>query len=152
MDDRRVVLVVWGTSTRGDGGRFELGPGHHPAEAPQGAQLGRRAWTVADDEVPRRAVLRRADVELDPLRHTAHRAGRPLALSAREFAVLEALMATRAVLSAEDLLAQAWDEHADPFTHTVKVTISRLRKKLGGPPLIENIVRVGYRLADGPAP
>jgi DNA-binding response OmpR family regulator len=91
-------------------------------------------------------VLRRADIELDPLRHTARRAGRPLQLSAKEFAVLEALMGTEAVLSAEDLLVQAWDEHANPFTNTVKVTISRLRKKLGGPPVIENVVRVGYRL------
>ena len=86
-------------------------------------------------------------IELDPLRHTAHRDGRQLDLSGKEFAVLEALMrADHAVLSAEDLLEQAWDEHADPFTATVSVTISRLRRKLGNPPVIETIPSVGYRI------
>jgi DNA-binding response OmpR family regulator len=98
----------------------------------------------------RTRVLRRADIELDPLRHTARRAGRSLELSAKEFTLLEALMGTRAILSAGDLLEQVWDEHTDPFTNAVKVTISRLRKKLGGPPVIENIARVGYRLTDAP--
>ena len=61
--------------------------------------------------------------------------------------MLEALMrADHAVLSAEDLLEQAWDEHADPFTTTVSVTISRLRRKLGEPPIIETIPSVGYRI------
>jgi DNA-binding response OmpR family regulator len=96
-------------------------------------------------------VLRRADIELDPVRHIAARAGRPLDLSAKEFAVLEALMGTRAVLSAEDLLERVWDQYADPFTNTVKVTISRLRKKLGVPPVVETVPRVGYRISDGPA-
>jgi DNA-binding response OmpR family regulator len=104
-----------------------------------------------EDLDTRSRVLRRADIELDPFRHTACRAGHCLDLSAKEFAVLEALMVTRAVLSAEDLLVQAWDEHADPFTNTVKVTISRLRKKLGGPPVIETVPRVGYRISDHPA-
>ena len=94
-------------------------------------------------------------IELDPLRHSASRDGRPLDLSAKEFAVLEALMrAQPAVLSAEDLLEQVWDEHADPFTRTVGVTISRLRRRLGDPPVIETIPSVGYRVngdAEGPA-
>ena len=106
---------------------------------------------LADGEPALRAqVLRRADIELDPLRHTARRAGRSLELSAKEFTLLKALMGTPAVLSAEDLLEQVWDEHTDPFTNAVKVTISRLRKKLGDPPAIENIARVGYRLIDAP--
>jgi DNA-binding response OmpR family regulator len=84
-------------------------------------------------------------VELDPLRHTARRDGRRLDLSVKEFAVLEALMrADHAILSAEDLLEQAWDEHADPFTATV--SISRLRRKLGEPSVIETIPRAGYRI------
>ena len=87
-------------------------------------------------------------VELDPLRHTATRDGQPLDLSVKEFGVLEALLRAKArVLSAEDLLEQVWDEHADPFTNTVLVTISRLRRKLGEPPLIETIPSVGYRIA-----
>lgn len=100
-------------------------------------------------------VFRAAGMELDPLRHSASRDGRPLDLSAKEFAVLEALMrAHPGVLSAEDLLEQVWDEHADPFTRTVGVTISRLRRKLGEPPVIETVPSVGYRVCgspDGPA-
>jgi DNA-binding response OmpR family regulator len=93
-------------------------------------------------------VLRAAGIELDQLHHRATRHGRRLALSVNEFAVLEALMrADRAVLSAEDLLRQVWDENADPFTRTVHVTISRLRRKLGDPPAIETIPRVGYLIA-----
>jgi DNA-binding response OmpR family regulator len=73
--------------------------------------------------------------------------------AAREFAVLEALMRGRhAVLSAEDLLARVWDENIDPFTNTVHVTISRLRRKLGEPPAIETITNVGYRITEAPEP
>jgi DNA-binding response OmpR family regulator len=94
-------------------------------------------------------VFRAAGIELDPLHHTASRDGRPLDLSAKEFAVLEALMrAQQGVLSAEDLLAQVWDENADPFTNTVQVTMSRLRRKLGEPPAIETIAGVGYRVTE----
>jgi DNA-binding response OmpR family regulator len=83
------------------------------------------------------------------LHHTASRDGRRLDLSAKEFAVLEALMrAQQGVLSAEDLLAQVWDENADPFTNTVQVTMSRLRRKLGEPPAIETIAGVGYRVTE----
>lgn len=98
----------------------------------------------------RTRVFRAAGVELDPLAHTASRDGRPLDLSAKEFGVLEALLrAGNAVLSAEALLERVWDEHADPFTNTVLVTISRLRRKLGEPPVIETVPNVGYRIATG---
>jgi DNA-binding response OmpR family regulator len=86
-----------------------------------------------------------AGIELDSLRHYATRDGHPLNLSAREFAVLEALLrAHPAVLSAEDLLDQAWDERTDPFSNIVSVTVSRLRRKLGDPPVIGTIANVGY--------
>jgi DNA-binding response OmpR family regulator len=92
-------------------------------------------------------TFRAAGIELDPLRHSATRDGRRLDLSAKEFAVLEALMrAQQAVLSAEDLYAQVWDDQVDPFTNTVTVTISRLRRKLGEPQAIETIINVGYRI------
>ena len=92
-------------------------------------------------------VYRAAGIELDPLRHQASREGRPLELSPREFGVLEALMrAHPRVLSAEALLEQVWDEYADPFTKTVSVTISRLRRKLGDPPVIETVPNVGYEI------
>jgi DNA-binding response OmpR family regulator len=94
-------------------------------------------------------MFRAAGIELDPLHHTATREGRRLDLSAKEFAVLDVLMrAEHAVLSAEDLFRQAWDEHTDPFTNTVHVTISRLRRKLGEPPAIETIPGVGYRITE----
>ncbi len=93
-------------------------------------------------------ILRAAGIELDPQRRTAGRDGRQLDLSAKEFAVLEALLrAAPAFLSAEDLLEQAWDEHADPFTNAVFVTISRLRRKLGDPTVIETQPGVGYHIA-----
>ncbi|ADP83954.1 two component transcriptional regulator, winged helix family [Pseudofrankia inefficax] len=98
------------------------------------------------------ATLRALGVELDTIRRTVTRDGRPLDLSAKEFAVLEALLrASPAHLSAEDLLEQVWDEHADPFTNTVLVTIGRLRRKLGEPSVIATTPRVGYRIAGGDA-
>ena len=94
-------------------------------------------------------VLRWAGIELDPLRRVVTRDGVPRELSAKEFAVLEALMkAAPAALRAEDLLEQVWDEHTDPFTKTVQVTIGRLRRKLGEPDVIETIPGVGYRITN----
>ena len=94
-------------------------------------------------------VLTHGNLNLDPARRAVLRGGRRLELSPKEFAVLELLLAagTR-VVSAEELLERVWDEAADPFTNTVKVTISRLRRKLGDPPLIETIPQVGYRIVD----
>jgi len=104
--------------------------------------LGRRSQPA----VP--PVLVCGDLRLDPARRVAVRAGQRLVLTAKEMAVLELLMAAQgAVVSAEQLLEQAWDEHADPFTATVKVTISRLRAKLGDPPVIQTVDRCGYRIA-----
>jgi len=92
-------------------------------------------------------ILRAAGIELDPLRRTINRHGQQIEVSPKEFAVLETLMrAAPAALSAEDLLAQAWDENADPFTKTVQVTIGRLRRKLGPPDIIETIPTIGYRI------
>ena len=94
-------------------------------------------------------VFSAAGIELNPLHHTATRHGWPLGLSSKEFAVLESLLRVGdEVLSAEELFAQVRDEHADPFTNTVHVTISRLRRKLGEPPAIETITNVGYRIID----
>jgi DNA-binding response OmpR family regulator len=93
-------------------------------------------------------VLRRAGIELDLPRHQASRDGRFIALSPKEFAVLEVLMrAEGAVVSAEEILEKAWDAHIDPFTNAVRVTIMTLRKKLGPPKAIETVPGVGYRLA-----
>jgi len=92
-------------------------------------------------------VLRRGELTLDPGRRTAHRGGRRLDLSAKELAVLELLLAARgAAVSPEELLDRAWDEAADPFSNVVKVTMSRLRRKLGDPPIIETVPGAGYRI------
>jgi DNA-binding response OmpR family regulator len=105
-----------------------------------------------------RALLRRAqpavppvlvsgDLELDTARRRASRGGRQLDLGPKELAVLELLLAAGGrVVSAEELLERVWDEAADPFTTVVKVTISRLRRKLGDPPVIETVAQAGYRV------
>ncbi len=91
-------------------------------------------------------LLAHDDLELDTARRLATRAGRRLELSRNELSLLEVLLASQGrVLSAEELLRRVWDEHADPATNTVKMTISRLRAKLGDPPLIET-VHGGYRI------
>jgi DNA-binding response OmpR family regulator len=92
-------------------------------------------------------VLETGDLRLDPGKRLVTRDGRRVDLSAKEFTVLELLMsAAGAVLGAEEILARAWDETADPFSNVVKVTISRLRRKLGDPPLIETVPGGGYRI------
>jgi DNA-binding response OmpR family regulator len=92
-------------------------------------------------------VLTRGDLTVDRARRRASRGGRPLTLTRKEFGVLEAVLrADGAVVSAEELLENVWDEHADPFSNTVSVTMTRLRRKLGDPPLIETVIGSGYRL------
>jgi DNA-binding response OmpR family regulator len=104
--------------------------------------LGRRVHPVQP------TVLAVGELRLDPVSRTATRAGRRLALSPKEFAVLEVLLGSGgAVVSAEALLERAWDEATDPFTSAVKITMSRLRRKLGDPPVIETVPDAGYRLA-----
>jgi DNA-binding response OmpR family regulator len=92
-------------------------------------------------------VLESGDVVLDSAKRSVGRGGRPLALTPKEFGVLELLLAAQGrVVSAEELLARVWDENADPFTGAVKITISRLRGKLGEPPMIETVAGAGYRI------
>ena len=106
--------------------------------------LGRRA------AAPLPPVLSHGDLMLDPARRVATRAGRRLALTRKEFAVLECLLAAQgALVSAENLLERVWDENADLFTRTVKTTIGRLRAKLGDPPLIQTVRDGGYRITQG---
>ena len=92
-------------------------------------------------------VLVSGDVRLDTAERRAWRGEDPLDLGPKEFGILELLLAARGrVVSAEELLARVWDEAADPFTTTVKVTMSRLRRKLGDPPVIETVPQAGYRI------
>jgi DNA-binding response OmpR family regulator len=93
------------------------------------------------------ATVVRGDLVIDRARHRAVRGGRQLALTRKEFGVLEVLAgADGATVSAEDLLERVWDAYADPMSNTVAVTLTRLRRKLGDPPLIETVIGVGYRL------
>jgi DNA-binding response OmpR family regulator len=92
-------------------------------------------------------ALTHGDLRLDPARRVVTRADQPIALSPKEFGVLERLLAAQGrVLTVGDLLEGVWDEMADPFTKTVKITISRLRAKLGDPPLIKTVPEGGYRI------
>jgi len=103
--------------------------------------LGRRATPA----VP--PVLSAGDVVLDPSRRTVSRSGSPVDLTRKEFGVLEVLIAAGGgVVSSEELLDRVWDENADPFTTTVRVTVMTLRKKLGEPGIIETVVGSGYRV------
>ena len=97
-------------------------------------------------------VIERAGVRLDPFRREVFRDGRYVALSRKQFAVLNVLIsAGGGVVSAEELLERVWDENADPFTNAVRITISKLRKGLGEPQLIHTVHGVGYRFGAGHA-
>jgi DNA-binding response OmpR family regulator len=146
---RTRVLMLTASSTvdeRVDG--LELGaddyltkPFEYPELLARVRALGRRS-TVA---LP--PVLQAAGLVLDPANHAVTRGGRRIRLTPKEFAVLEVLMrAGGTVVSAEQLLAKAWDEHADLFTNAVRVAMSKLRAKLGDPPPIETVPGVGYRV------
>ena len=150
-DDRAMVLMLTAAGAPGDrvtglglGADDYLGkPFHFPELVLRIRALARRQPSA------RSRLLRAAGIELDPLRRTVTRDGRQLDLSVKEFGVLEALLvAAPAFLRAEDLLEQVWDEQADPFTNTVTVTIGRLRRKLGDPPVISTTPGVGYRICD----
>lgn len=107
--------------------------------------LGRRRFS----SLPTRYTA--AGVTLDPFRHEVTREGRPIRLTPKEFAVLESLMSVPGrVVSAEQLLSEAWDENANPFTQSVKVTISALRKKLGEPWVIRTVPGFGYAMDEVP--
>ncbi|MEU1284264.1 response regulator transcription factor [Kitasatospora sp. NPDC005856] len=109
--------------------------------------LGRRAQPALPP------VLHRAGLTLDTARREARRDGRHLALSPKEFAVLETLLrADGAVVSAEDLIEQVWEEHTSYRTSAVRVALSKLRAKLGEPPVVETVPGSGYRVASGHRP
>ena len=146
---RTRVLMLTASSTldeRVDG--LELGaddyltkPFEYPELLARVRALGRRTQLALPP------VLTAADLVLDPANHAVTRGGRRIRLPPKEFAVLEVLLRARGtVVSAEHLLAQAWDEFADPFTTAVRVAMSKLRGKLGEPPLIETVPGAGYRI------
>jgi len=128
---------------------LSLGADDYLAKPFRFAELVARIHALARRASPSRPpVLRHGDVELDPARREVTRAGKPIALARKEFAVLETLMAAEgATVSAEELLERVWDEHTDPFTNVVRMTIMTLRRKLGEPAIVETVIGVGYRMA-----
>ncbi|MQY03019.1 response regulator transcription factor [Actinomadura macrotermitis] len=146
-DSRILMLTAAGTLEDRVGG-LGLGADDYLAKPFEFAELVARIRALgrrARPAVP--PLLTHGDLELDPARRVALRAGRRLPLSPKELAVLEALLeAQGAVVSAEELLERVWDEMADPFTNAIKMTVSRLRAKLGDPPVIETVAQAGYRI------
>ena len=115
-------------------------PFHFPELIARVNALSRRAPSAPP-------VLRHGELALDRPRRRASRNGQLVPLTRKELGVLEVLMsADGAVVSAEELLERVWDEYADPFTNAVAVTVMRLRRKLGEPPLVETVIGGGYRL------
>lgn len=103
--------------------------------------------------ISRPPVRELAGLRVDPFRREVYRDGRYIALTRKQFAVLEVLVAAEGgTISAEELLERAWDEHADPFTNAVRITVSALRKRLGEPWVVVTVPGVGYRIADAPPP
>ncbi len=127
---------------------LSLGADDYLAKPFRFAELVARIHALARRSSPSRPpVLQHADLELDPARRTLTRAGKPIELARKEFAVLEVLMdADGATVSAEELLERVWDENTDPFTNVVRMTIMTLRRKLGDPAVIETVIGVGYRM------
>jgi DNA-binding response OmpR family regulator len=147
--DRAMVLMLTAAGSPGDRvSGLTLGADDYLAKPFHFPELVLRIQALARRRpAARPRTLRAAGIELDPVRRAATRDGRRLDLSVKEFALLEALLrASPAFLSTEDLLEQVWDEHADPFTNTVTVTIGRLRRKLGAPPVLTTSPGVGYRI------
>jgi DNA-binding response OmpR family regulator len=134
IDDRVAGLVLGADD-------YLTKPFAFPELAARVVALGRRTRPAAPP------ILARAGIRLDPHRREVYRDGRYVPLSRKEFAVLaELLRADGAAVSAEQLLEKAWDEHADPFTHAVRMTILKLRRKLGDPPVVLTDPGVGYRI------
>ncbi|MBV8931497.1 MAG: response regulator transcription factor [Kutzneria sp.] len=144
----RVLMLTAsaGVQDRVDG--LSLGADDYLAKPFAFAELVARVRALARRATPATPpVLVAADVELDPARRTVTRSGQLIDLTRKEFGVLEVLMSVGgAVVSSEELLERVWDENADPFTTTVRVTVMTLRKKLGEPGIIETVVGAGYRV------
>jgi DNA-binding response OmpR family regulator len=147
------VLMLTAAGTLGDRvGGLGIGADDYLCKPVHLAELVARVRALA--RRPRRPVppvLVHGDLELDSARRRVSRGRRPVALGSKEFAVLELLLGAQgAVVSTEELLERAWDDAVDPFTNIVRMTVSRLRAKLGDPPVIETVSPVGYRIGGTP--
>ena len=143
---RILMLTAAGTiGDRVDG--LNLGADDYLTKPFAFAELVARLRALARRSPAGAPVAVKGDLVFDRARRRVSRGGRPVALTRKEMGILEVLLAADGgVVSAEELLERVWDENADPFTHTVTVTVARLRRKLGSPDLIETVIGCGYRL------
>jgi DNA-binding response OmpR family regulator len=144
----RILMLTAARSLRDRVDGLDLGADDYLSKPFAFDELVARLRALARRSAPARPpVLHRSGIELDPAAHTAHRDGRDLQLTHKEFGVLEQLMAAEGgVVSSEDLLEKVWDENTDPFSNVVRVTVMTLRKKLGDPQPVETVTGAGYRL------
>jgi DNA-binding response OmpR family regulator len=142
-----MLTAAAGVEERVDG--LNLGADDYLGKPFAFAELVARIRSLARRSPSTPPIVIRGDLMVDRVRRRVSRAAQPVALTRKEFGVLEVLLAADGgVVSAEDLLEQVWDTNTDPFSNTVSVTVSRLRRKLGSPPLIQTMIGSGYRLAD----
>jgi DNA-binding response OmpR family regulator len=143
---RIIMLTAAGTVDDKVAG-LTLGADDYLAKPFAFAELLARIRTLSRRPPAAAPVVVRGDLVLDRARYLVSRSGRPITLSMKEFGVLEVLCAADgAVVSAEALFERVWDNRTDPFSNTVAVTVGRLRRKLGEPPLISTVTGRGYRL------
>ncbi|MDO5064959.1 MAG: response regulator transcription factor [Actinomyces bowdenii] len=145
----RVLMLTAARRLDARVGGFELGADDYLVKPFEFLELVARLRALERRNQPARSpVIEAHGVRLDPFRREVHRHGRPVRLSPKEFAILQILMeADGGVISAEELLARAWDANADPFTNSSRVTISHLRRKLGDPWVIQTVPGAGYRFS-----
>ncbi|MBB5870693.1 DNA-binding response OmpR family regulator [Allocatelliglobosispora scoriae] len=146
--ETRVLMLTAAASVRERVAGLALGADDYLTKPFAMVEMAARVHALARRSAARTpTTLRRAGITLDPTRHEVFRDGCYIALSRKEFALLaELLRADGTLVSAEELLERAWDENIDPFTNVVRVTMMKLRRKLGEPVLIETVPGVGYRL------
>jgi DNA-binding response OmpR family regulator len=143
----RVLMLTAASTVRDRVEGLGLGADDYLPKPFEFSELVARIRAVARRPATPPAELTYGDLTLDPVGRVAYRAGGRLWLTRKELAVLECLLAASGKpISAEELLERVWDDEVDPFTATVKTTISRLRAKLGDPPVIETLRESGYRI------
>ena len=145
--EARIIMLTAAGTVNDKVAGLTLGADDYLAKPFAFAELLARIRTLGRRPPAAVPVVVRGDLVLDRARYLASRSGRPITLSLKEFGVLEVLCAADgAVVSAEELFERVWDNRTDPFSNTVAVTVGRLRRKLGEPPLISTVTGRGYRL------
>jgi DNA-binding response OmpR family regulator len=143
----RIIMLTAAADVEDRVDGLELGADDYLPKPFAFAELVARVRALARRAPSAPPVQHRGDLAVDRARHRVSRGSRPLSLTRKEFGILEILLAADgALVSAEELLEHVWDANADPFSNIVSVTMTRLRRKLGDPPLIETVVGKGYRM------